>query len=255
MMTLCYIHVPGDAVHNAMEDRFLESYKSHPPGIDHETLIICQGAEPAENTKERYRSILPACQFLARSGAGLDIGGYIDAASVVQTNAMLCCGGSTTVRRAGWMARMVEAWRKHGAGFYGSLSSYQVRPHFNTTGFWLEPSMLRAYPRPVNSTADRYEFEHGPGALWWVVNQMGFPTKLVTWCGEYDWMDWRKPANVSCRGDQSNCLTYFRINYQFDDYAKNNAEAHRNLMYLTDAHILDDQFKVALKYLTEPYGQ
>lgn len=254
-MTLCYVHVPGDPAHDEQCRQFLESYHKHPPGIDHDTILISQINPATSGTRDAFAA-LPGFSEFMHDDTGWDIGAYIALAKSgkVGSEAMLCCGGSTTFRRAGWMARMVEAWDKHGAGFYGSLSSYQCRPHFNTNGFWTAPFMLDSYPEKVDTKEQRYEFEHGKGALWWRLNQLGFPTKLVTWDGEYDWMDWRKPANISCRGDQSNCLTHFRINYQFEEYAKSNPQAHHDLMYLTDVHILDDDFKVALKYLTEPYG-
>jgi hypothetical protein len=243
MITLCCIHVPGDKEHNWMEDRFIDSYQQYAPGVDHQTLVICQGAEPHENTKLRYRVGFPNVKFFVRSGIGMDIGAYMDAAEAVQTPIMLCCGGSTTVRRGGWMSRMLEAWSRHGPGMYGSLSSYQVRPHFNTTGFWLTPDMLMSYPHPILTTPDRYEFEHGEGALWWRLHQTGIPCKLVTWCGEYDWQEWRKPDNISCRGDQSNCLTWFRLNYVFEHLSQHSLGDRNNLMYLTDAHILDPKFR------------
>jgi hypothetical protein len=173
----------------------------------------------------------------------MDIGAYLDASKQVETEAMLCMGGSTTVRRQGWMKRMAEAWDKHGPGFYGALSSYQVRPHFNTTGFWLSPEIIQMYPHKVVSTPDRYAFEHGDNCLWWLVHQQGIPVKLVTWCGEYDWPDWRRPDNISCRGDQSNCLCWFRINDAFEHYRQHDPVSHNNLMYLTDAHLLDPKFR------------
>lgn len=252
-ITLCYVHVPGCKNHAVQAKQFIESYKAFPPGVEHKTLVICQGREPDSEFRECL-SALPNYREYIHDDSGWDIGGYIAAASVVDTDCMLCCGGSTTVRRAGWMTRMEEAWHNHGPGFYGTLSSFQCRPHFNTNGFFCEPAMLRAYPNKVITTADRYEFEHGKGALWLCINRCGLPTKLVTWDGEYDWKEWRKPANISCRGDQSNCLMFFRINYQFEEYARNNPQAHNNLMYLTDAHVTDPEWRAQLKGLT-PLGE
>lgn len=254
-ITLAYVHVPGDETHLLQAKQFLESYKTFPPGYDHKTVLICQGAEPSPEIRTAF-SELPGYSEFIHDDSGWDIGAYValSKAGELTTDILLCCGGSTTVRKSGWMLRMIEAWDKHGAGFYGALSSYQCRPHFNTTAFWTAPYMIASYPENVNTQAERYEFEHGKLSLWWRLNQLGFPTKLVTWDGEYDWMDWRKPKNISCRGDQSNCLMFFRINYQFDHYRQHDPASLNSLMYLTDAHIVDEDFKVALKYLTEPYG-
>lgn len=227
-----------------MAQEFWASYKNFPPGVDHDTVIICQHSEPSPGMREMFEEFANA-KFYIHDDKGWDIGGYIALAKsgLVKTDFMICCGGSTTVRREGWMKRMVESWDKYGEGFYGSLSSYQIRPHFNTNGFWTSPRILAEYPFPINTHADRYGFEHGPDACWIRVHESGLPAKLVTWDGEYDWPEWRSPNNISCRGDQSACLMFFRINYQYELYQKHDPGALNNLMYLTDAHLLDDKFK------------
>lgn len=253
-MTLCYVHVPGCSEHEAHAQKFVESYKAFPPGHDHDTVIICQG-HPLGSQMRTILSELPNLREYVHDDTGWDIGGYIALAKSghAQSESMLCCGGTTTFRKAGWMARMVEAWDKHGPGFYGSLTSFQIRPHFNTTGFWTAPFMLGSYPGDMVTREQRYNFEHGKQSLWWMLNQVGYPTKLVTWDGEYDWPEWRKPDNISCRGDQSNCLTFFRINYQFEHYCAADPGAKNSLMYLTDAHVTDPWFREKLKGLT-PLG-
>lgn len=255
MITACYVHVPGDRAHEAMAHAYLTSIIKHPAGCDHHNLVICQKREPDPMFRGLFEQYLPNCSFFIHDDSGWDIGGYQSAARAVKTPIMLCLGGSATVRREGWMARMVEAWNKHGVGFYGSLSSNQCRPHFNTTGFWCDPGMLMDYHTKVVTQADRYEFEHGANSCWWGINKIGLPTKLVTWDGEYDWPDFRTPPNISCRGDQSNCLTYFRINYNYDHYRLHDAGAKANLEYLTDSHMTDPGFnyaKWALSMKTKP---
>lgn len=253
-ITLCYVHVPNCVQHLVMAKMFLDSYNANPPGVEHNTILICQGQEPCAEIRTAF-STLPGYSEYIHDDSGWDIGAYMAVAKSdkVHTPAMLCCGGSTTFRKAGWMKRLHDAWAKYGSGFYGTLSSFQARPHFNTNGFMTAPYMLASYPFKVETKEQRYEFEHGRDALWWRLNQLEFPTKLVTWDGEYDWKEWRKPDNISCRGDQSNCLIYFRINYQFDVYCQTDLVAKNNLMYLTDAHVTDPWWREQLKGLT-PLG-
>jgi len=105
----------------------------------------------------------------------------------------------------------------HGPGMYGATATFEVSPHLNTTAFWCPPQLLAEYPIRVISKYQRYDFEHGPNALWKLVAANGLPVKLVTWDGEYDWPDWRKPPNILRRGTQGNCLTWW---HHVESYAK-----------------------------------
>ena len=104
---------------------------------------------------------------------------------------------------------------------YGMTSSFESSPHLNTIGFWCSPKWLAEYPYPMVTKNDRYNFEHGTAnksqgikspdnngshAFWRMIHKKGLPVLLVTWDGEYEWWDWRKPANIFRRGDQSNML-------------------------------------------------
>ena len=215
--TLVYIHANDDE-HRELARQFVRSYHNHPPGIGHSTVIVLQCARYAVTEEmRRLFASLPSCTYFENDGVGKDIGAYLKVAKRLRSDWMVCFGGSTFVRRAGWMARMAQAAELHGAGFYGPTASYQLSPHLNTTGFWCPTFLLADSKRKVVTRNHRYDFEHGPDAFWKeVAFKKNLPVKLVTWDGEYDWSDWRKPANIYHRGDQSNCLTYFRhsINYQ-----------------------------------------
>jgi hypothetical protein len=242
MIVICYIHVPNDQAHEPMAMNYIESMLRNPPGTDHRHLIICQNRHVRHHMHKQFVR-MGDVQYIRHDDTGWDIGGYIAAAKHLPNEILMCMGGSTTVRNASWLNRIREAWNKHGPGMYGTLTSNQIRPHFNSTGFLCSAQMLLSYPNTVITGPDRYEFEHGKGSFWWRLNQQGFPTKLVTWCGEYDWPDWRKPPNISCRGDQSNCLTWFRINYNYEHYCKHDGGAKERLEFLTDHHVVDTDFK------------
>lgn len=214
-ITLVYIHV-GDDEHRAQARNFVKSYHQHPPGITHSTIIVFQGGDMTDEMSRLFDS-LPDCRIVANNGIGKDIGAYLKFSKQIGDNWMVCFGGSTFVRRKGWMLRMAEVADKYGPGLYGPTASYQLSPHLNTTGFWCPASLLAQSNRAIVTRNQRYEFEHGRTAFWKeVAFKKRLPVKLVTWESEYDWPRWREPANIYHRGDQSNCLTYFRhsLNYQ-----------------------------------------
>lgn len=234
--TVVYIHVPNDVEHERYALRFVESVIVHDPGVPHSTLVVCQGAMPNESMSELF-SLLPDVSYLVHGDSGWDIGGFIAAAKHLSKSGdapMMCMGGNSSVRRQGWLKRMMEVWEKSGPGLYGTLSSFQVRPHLNTTGFMCPPSFLLRYPVAVVTKEDRYEFEHGRRAFWKLMSDAGEIVKLVTWDGEWWWPQWRYPGNISCKGDQSNCITVFRVNYNYDHYREHDHGAMINLMILTD---------------------
>lgn len=189
--------------------RFVASYKEFPPGVEHETFLICQGGPPPTETA----LIFEGTGFKVwphENDPGWDISAYIDAAKgpCEKADIMLCLGESVFFHRAGWFKRLIEAWAKYGPGFYGPFASNTVRAHLNTTAFCTSPVILRQYPARVASRQDRYSFEHGERACWRRVSARGMPVRLVTWDGEYEPMSWRYPPNILFRGDQSNCLMH-----------------------------------------------
>lgn len=217
-VVILYIHVLGLPQYADNTRRFLESYKNFPPEHDHSFVIGFTNGTPSESDRGVFKH-LPGVRFHQHDNAGQDIGFFIEASKGLNCDLAVYFGGHSYLQRAGWLARMVEASKKHGLGFYGSLSTYEVSPHLNTTGFWTHPMFVASYPIKVVTKAHRYDFEHGPNALWRMVVGNGFPALLVTWCGEYAVQDWRTPKNIYRRGDQSNCLTYFNhsTNYGLTD--------------------------------------
>lgn len=206
---LCYVCVSNGNKTTDLAVRFVTTYHAFPPGVEHDTLILCNGG-PLKTEHALLFSGMNAKMFPRQNDGGWDISAYIDAARgpCSQYDAMLCCGESIYFHRKGWLSRFVDAWERSGVGMYGSLSSNLVRGHLNTTGFLSSPSLIGGYPKTVNDKKSRYEFEHGQQALWRTIYRRGLPVRLVTWDGEYDPHQWRMPKNILWRGDQSNCLMW-----------------------------------------------
>jgi hypothetical protein len=191
---------------------------AYPPGVDHETLVICNGGPPSQ----QIRTILfglPHIQFFPRNNAGWDIGGYVDASKgpALGADMILCLGETVHFHRAGWLKRLVEAWETHGEGMYGVFASNVIRAHLNTTAFATAPKFLAQYPVEVVTRKQRYEFEHGAWGFWRLLSREAKPTLLVTWDGVWKPHEWRRPANILWRGDQSNCLMWCNHNETFRD--------------------------------------
>lgn len=206
---MVYICVTGGPLTQTLAAKFAATYQAFPAGEEHEIIAACNGG-PLPNNVGLILEAIGAKFFPRLNTPGWDIGAYIDAARTVCADAdlMVCLGESCYFHRAGWLKRLVEARMRWGGGIYGSFTSFLVRPHINTTGFATTPALLRDYPRPVNSYAARYEFEHGQFSFWRYVKSRGMATKLVTWDGEYGPDLWRVPANIMWRGNQSNCLMF-----------------------------------------------
>lgn len=214
-VVMVYVHVPGDVEHLSLTKRFVETYLKFPPEYPHRTIIVSQKEKPNDEMRQLLLK-LPNASFYIHDDTGWDIGAFIAVSRIVSDDFMVCFGGTSYLQRAGWLKRMVDVWRQEGPGYYGTLGTYEISPHINTSGFFCLPELLAEYPYRIDTKADRYEFEHGSLALFKRCLANGIRTRIVTWDGSYEWPDWRKPPNVYRRGDQSNLLTCFRHtdNYQ-----------------------------------------
>lgn len=206
-IALVYIVVTNGPLTNDFASRFVGTWVSFPPGVQHDTLVVCNGGPIPSETGLIFSSMNPFF-YTRKNDGGWDISAYMEVARGFCStyDMMLCCGESIYFHKTGWMKRFVDAWNKYGAGMYGAFSSNLVRAHLNTTGFCCAPSAFLCYPKLVTNRKERYEFEHGQYAMWRRLSKLGVPVKLVTWDGEFDPTEWRRPANIMWRGDQSNCL-------------------------------------------------
>lgn len=235
-ITLIYVHPPSEPDQLELASRFVTSYHYFPPAYPHETVISINGGKVTPMIECLFGSI-PGVKFFERSDDGWDNGAFIEIAKQTKTDAVFCMGGPGYVRRQGWLQRMAYAWDKHGPGMYGSLASFEIRPHICTCGFLAPAKAMAEYPYPHYTKAERYAFEHGPNSFCRLVLRRGMRVMLVTWDGEYEWKDWRKPRNVYAKGDQSNCLSYFRHS---DSYENSDPNEKKRRTMIADR-------------LTEPY--
>lgn len=208
-IVLVYIYpLDGQDVHGERALRFVESYHKHPPGVPHSTVIICNGGSVHGPHNYLFAGLLNPV-FLHHNDTGMDIGGYIKAATSVPADLMVFCGGNSYFRKAGWMGRVRDSFLKHGDTLYGSSGNQgvgHIQPHVRTTGFWCRPGMLLEYCPTVIPNERRYEFEHGFTCFSNWCKQTGRIPRVVTWLSEYELHECDAAPGGYHNGDQRNLL-------------------------------------------------
>jgi hypothetical protein len=205
-VTVLYVAVTNGGNIDAYAPRFARTYIEHPGGYPHKLVVICNGGKLTPRREAFFNGT--GCEFWEHENhAGFDIGAYIDyARTVADKDAFLVClGESVHFGCAGWLKRLADAREEYGEGMYGPFSSHMVRAHLNTSGFATDARLL-AQHRPVTDNAARYEFEHGANCYWKRLQAGNHTAALVTWDGVWFAGEWRQPANIMHRGDQSNLI-------------------------------------------------
>lgn len=195
--------------------KFVASYQNAPGGIDHSTLIVCNGV-PADGFAKALFAALPEVSFLEHDNSGWDIGAFQAASQHLPNTVAVFCGASAWFPRPGWMVRVVQSSMRRGLGIFGCMGNagdarFGVSPHIRTTGFWLTTELMNRYPLRVKDAGLRYSFEHGPNCLTsWITGQ-GMPAYVVSWDGEYMRDAWDHIPNGFHRGDQSAVMIRDRL--------------------------------------------
>ena len=201
---VAYIAVQSNPLFVHYVTQFVSTYRQFGGGANHRLIVCCNGTRLAPPMKALFDGIV--CEFLDRPhDEGWDVSAYQEVARRNECDLLVCFGESVRFHRAGWLGRLVDSASEYGEGMYGCLSSHAVSAHLNTTAFAVTPRFLRNYPE-VKNHQQRYNFEHGPTAMWRQIRASGKEARLVTWDGCWAPGEWRTPENILWRGDQSNCL-------------------------------------------------
>lgn len=188
--------------------RFLETYHKHPAGFPHESLVVCNGAHPDEETRFMFE-VMENPRFMYHDNSGYDCGAYQHAARENPCDLMVFFGASSYLKGPGWLARMVQAWTRHGDTLYGTTANRgfgHVQPHIRTTGFFLSTGLLNNYPHLITRTDQRYNFEHSQASLTSWVKSQGLIPWLVYWDRELKERNWDDGPDGYHQGQQSNLL-------------------------------------------------
>lgn len=213
---------PLDArqVFNVHAKNWVNSYIKFKP-IELHRVIVCMSNGKA-STEDMALFNPVTAEFTHYQENGWDIGAYQHVANSYDADLMVFTNSRVRFWKHGWLTRFIEAYTTFGPkGLYGASASNETNPHIRTACFATDPKVLRRFPYTVASREDGFRFESGAWNIMEWYRDHGYPVKMVTWDGFYDQRDWRRPANIFRRGDQSNCLVwdkhhdiYFQANPQ-----------------------------------------
>lgn len=188
-MKIACVYVYPTANHGApfarLAERFVSTYREHPPMLDHLMVVVSNGGPPSGQAVSQF-SFIESTRFIQHDNSGYDIGAFQMAASTVICDLMVFFGSSAYFRGPGWLKRMVDVYNALGEGLYGCTGNQgdkrvNVWPHVRTTAFWCRPKLLNEHPLRVGDPSQRYPFEHGPGCLTTFALSHNLPAYIVGW--------------------------------------------------------------------------
>lgn len=137
---------------------FLESYRAHPAGIEHDLHVILKGF-PDETTRVAARALFApfAANLIELDDTGYDIGSYLAAARQVADNRLAFLNTFSEILADNWLAHLDAALKRPDVGLVGATGSWQ------SLGSAYEAALLRLafwVRHPVRYV--RSHFEAGP---------------------------------------------------------------------------------------------
>lgn len=170
---------------------FLESYRAHPAGIEHDLHVILKGF-PDETSRAAARALFgPVCANpIELDDTGYDIGSYLAAARQVANQRLAFLNTFSAILADDWLAHLEAALNRPEVGLVGATGSWQslgsaytaaalrfahwvrhpvsyVRSHFeadthSSTGAAAPRRSIRDVVLKVRGLADLYEFGRYP---------------------------------------------------------------------------------------------
>src|SRR5262245_11499533 len=102
--------------------RFVATYLSFPPGMNHGLYVVSNGGPPSEQAKSLFQTVPHFRGCLERpDNFAKDIGAFQFGARALPGEMMIFFGGNTYLKREGWLARMVWSFETHGDHLFGAF--------------------------------------------------------------------------------------------------------------------------------------
>ena len=155
---ICVVHLARAANGPAPLQAFLESYRTHPAGIEHELLLLFKGF--AGPLPRQYEDLLAGVPHRRRfiTDRGLDIDAYFDTAKAHQADWFCFTNSYSIILADGWLAKLHRALLERDAGAVGATGSWQSILSNIMDNMALPPSFHPGYPAWKRFLLTRFPF-------------------------------------------------------------------------------------------------
>ncbi|MFC7702454.1 hypothetical protein ACFQX9_38015 [Bradyrhizobium sp. GCM10028915] len=137
--------------------RFLETYRRHPAGVDHDLYVVFKGF-PDEESLARARALFAGISIhsVQIDDSGYDLGAYVRSARIAPNRRLLFLNTFSQILGDNWMQFFDRALSRPGVGVVGATGSWAA----NTAG--VESSLIYVIRRMMGLPARLYQAsEHG----------------------------------------------------------------------------------------------
>ncbi len=121
---IALVHLVWAPLGPAPLQRFLDSYKRHPPGIEHELVILLNGAVPG--TRREIEPVLDgvAHRILTIDRPVQDLDAYVQGASRLDHERLCFVNSYSEALHGEWLGKLSAALDQPGAGLAGATGSW-----------------------------------------------------------------------------------------------------------------------------------
>ena len=182
MTTAVVFLARGEGHGLAATEAFLESYRAHPAGLDHELVVLIKGWERTagrEIVESQARAL--GATTIDLPDDGMDWGAYVRAASRLDHDWVCFFNTHSQICADGWLAALRRAAEQAGVGAAGATGSWStITPVFRflaptVVDYWRRKGPVKALAAAVRLYVIRY--------LWHSVENVfrfpGFPNPLL----------------------------------------------------------------------------
>lgn len=261
-------------------EQFLDSYKKHHAGIEHNLIIAINNKKDRFLYNKLYYLVKSSnAKLLELPEDGFDIGAFMRAAKVSNSEYMFFIGSAVSILCNDWLLKFYNAFENDSSiQFAGPMGSYAKghsdrfpNPHIRTCSFLIKRELFLEYAATQKfpeTKDDTWEIEHGVNSLSNFILGKGYKIVVVNSDGNvFEPQDWEKSQTYITLKESKAILDdkwarryYFtdeclKTKIEMETWGKNQTEYPSNFVkdYSSKVNIFIPYFNIVPVYSTNVF--